>query len=166
MKTLLTILRRCLSAAPSLAGVVIVTFVLARALPGDPAAYYAGPSANAASVAQIRAELGLDRPLLVQFVDYVSRLAHGDLGLSISSGQSVLSDLTTRLPASMELTAAALLFALAIGLPLGIFAATLPGSTVDHACRLIVTVGFTLNSASRPSRSAGSTRFIIRCRRW
>lgn len=141
MKTLLTILRRCLSAAPSLAGVVVVTFLLARALPGDPAAYYAGPSANAASVAQIRAQLGLDRSLLAQFLDYVSRLAHGDLGLSISSGQSVLSDLATRLPASMELTAAALLFALAIGLPLGILAATRPGSAVDHACRLVVTVG-------------------------
>lgn len=141
MKTVLTILRRCLSAVPSLAGVVIVTFVLARALPGDPAAYYAGSSATPASIAQIRAQLGLDRPLVVQFFDYVSRLAHGDLGLSISSGQSVLADLMARLPASIELTSAALLFALAIGLPLGVLAATRPGSPIDHACRLVVTIG-------------------------
>jgi len=79
--------------------------------------------------------------MVLQFFDYVRRLAHGDLGLSISSGQGVLADLTARLPASMELTAAALLFALAIGLPLGVLAATRPGSMVDHACRLIVTVG-------------------------
>jgi ABC-type dipeptide/oligopeptide/nickel transport system permease component len=141
MKTLLTIIRRILSATPSVAGVVVVTFLLARALPGDPAAYYAGASANAASVAQIRTQLGLDRPLIIQFFDYVGRLAHGDLGLSISSGQTVLHDLATRLPASIELTVAALLFALAVGLPMGILAATRPGTFVDHACRVLVTVG-------------------------
>ena len=141
MKTLWTILGRCLSALPSLAGVVIVTFLLARALPGDPAAYYAGSSATPASIAQIRAQLGLDRPLPAQFVDYVSRLAHGDMGLSISSGQNVLADLAARLPASIELTAAALLFAIVVGLPLGVVAATRPGSATDHACRLIVTIG-------------------------
>jgi peptide/nickel transport system permease protein len=141
MKTLLTIIRRIFSAAPSVAGVVVVTFLLARALPGDPAAYYAGASANAASVAQVRTQLGLDRPLIVQFFDYAGRLAHGDLGLSISSGQTVLHDLATRLPASIELTVAALLFALVVGLPMGILAATRPGTFVDHACRVLVTVG-------------------------
>jgi len=141
MKTLLTIIKRIFSAAPSVAGVVVVTFLLARALPGDPAAYYAGASANAASVAQIRTQLGLDRPLIIQFFDYVGRLAHGDLGLSISSGQTVLHDLATRLPASIELTVAALLFALVVGLPMGILAATRPGTIVDHACRVLVTVG-------------------------
>jgi ABC-type dipeptide/oligopeptide/nickel transport system permease component len=141
MKTLFTIMRRILSAIPSIAGVVVVTFVLARALPGDPAAYYAGSSANAESIAQIRAHLGLDRPLIIQFFDYVGRLGHGDLGLSISSGQSVLTDLSTRLPASIELTAAALIFAIVVGLPLGILAATRPGSPVDHVCRLLVTIG-------------------------
>jgi ABC-type dipeptide/oligopeptide/nickel transport system permease component len=141
MRTLLTILKRLFSAVPSVAGVVVVTFLLARALPGDPAAYYAGASANAESVAQIRVQLGLDRSLFVQFFDYIGRLAHGDLGLSISSGQSVLADLVNRLPASMELTAAALLFALAVGLPLGILAATRPGTILDHACRVLVTIG-------------------------
>ncbi len=141
MKTFAAIGRRCLSALPSLAGVVIATFLLARALPGDPAAYYAGSSATPASIAQIRAQLGLDRPLIVQFGDYVWRMAHGDLGLSLSSGQTVLADLGARLPASAELTLAALLFALVVGLPLGVAAATRQGSWIDHLCRATVTVG-------------------------
>ncbi|MDR3496093.1 MAG: ABC transporter permease [Ancalomicrobiaceae bacterium] len=141
MKTALTILRRIASAVPSLVGVVVVTFLLARALPGDPAAYYAGSSATPESIASIRAHLGLDRPLPAQFVDYVVRLFNGDLGMSVSSGKPVAEDLTTRLPASIELTGMALVFALVIGLPLGVIAATRPGRMADHVCRLIVTVG-------------------------
>jgi peptide/nickel transport system permease protein len=141
MTMFITILRRLLSAIPSIIGVIVVTFLLARALPGDPAAYYAGSSATPESIAQIRAQLGLDRSLPVQFADYVGDLVHGDLGQSVSSGQAVLTDLVTRLPASVELTLAALVFALALGLPLGLWAATRPGSWVDHSCRLLVTLG-------------------------
>ena len=141
MSSLTTIAKRVTSAVPSLIGVVVVTFLLARALPGDPAAYYAGSSATPASIAQIREKLGLDRSLVVQFGDYVNHLVHGDLGQSVSSGAPVLTDLATRLPASIELTGAALLFALLIGLPLGILAATRPGAPVDHLCRVLVTIG-------------------------
>lgn len=141
MKTLITILRRILMALPSIFGVVVVTFLLARALPGDPAAYYAGASATPESIAGIRAQLGLDRSLPVQFLDYLNHLLHGDLGTSLSSGQPVLTDLVNRLPASIELTVAALLFALIVGLPLGVMAATRQGHLVDHICRLIVSVG-------------------------
>ncbi len=141
MSSFATIAKRVSSALPSLVGVVVVTFLLARALPGDPAAYYAGASATPDSIAQIRGKLGLDRSLIVQFGDYVNHLVHGDLGQSVSSGAPVLSDLATRLPASIELTGTALLFALAIGLPLGILAATRPGAPIDHLCRVLVTVG-------------------------
>jgi peptide/nickel transport system permease protein len=141
MKTFVAIGSRVLTALPSLVGVVIVTFLLARALPGDPAAYYAGSSATPDSIAQIRASLGLDRPLIVQFADYVARLAHGDMGRSLTSGQAVLPDLATRLPASAELTIAALIFALVIGLPLGVWAALRQGSPIDHVCRVVVSVG-------------------------
>lgn len=141
MTVLLTILRRLLSAIPSVIGVIVVTFLLARALPGDPAAYYAGPSATPESVAQIRAQLGLDRSLPVQFLEYVRDLSRGDLGQSVSSGQAVLTDLVSRLPASVELTLCALIFAIAVGLPLGLLAGLRPGSGMDHACRLIVTLG-------------------------
>ncbi|WP_176083673.1 ABC transporter permease [Martelella sp. HB161492] len=141
MKTFTIIGKRVVSALPSIVGVVIVTFLLARALPGDPAAYYAGSSATAETVADIRARLGLDQPLILQFGDYVRDIASGNLGLSLSSGQPVLADLASRLPASLELTFAALIFALLIGLPLGLLAAVRQGSIFDHACRILVTVG-------------------------
>jgi peptide/nickel transport system permease protein len=141
MKALVAILHRVTTALPSLLGVVVVTFLLARALPGDPAAYYAGSSATPESIAQIRVQLGLDKPLVAQFADYVWRLAHGDLGRSLSSGQSVLADLSTRLPASAELTLAALGFALVLGLPLGVLAALKQGSLIDHVCRVVVSIG-------------------------
>ena len=86
---LMMILKRLLIAVPSLIGVVIVTFLLTRALPGDPAAYFAGPAATKEAIEQIRVKLGLDKPLLVQFVRYVADLAHGDLGNSLTTGQPV-----------------------------------------------------------------------------
>src|SRR3974390_1625574 len=101
---LLMIGRRLMFAIPSLIGVVIVTFLLTRALPGDPAAYFAGPAATKEAVEQVRAKLGLDKPLIVQFGRYVGDLARGDLGTSLTTGQPVVSDIRNRLPASAELT--------------------------------------------------------------
>src|SRR5947209_5017550 len=101
---LLMIGKRLLLAVPSLVGVVIVTFLLTRALPGDPAAYFAGPAATKEAIEQIRVKLGLDQPLYVQFVRYVRDLAQGDLGSSLTTGQSVGYEIKTRLPASAELT--------------------------------------------------------------
>ena len=86
---LIMIVKRLLIAIPSLIGVVIVTFLLTRALPGDPAAYFAGPAATKEAIEQIRVKLGLDKPLLVQFVRYVGDLARGDLGKSLTTGQPV-----------------------------------------------------------------------------
>ena len=136
--------RRLLAAIPNVIGIVIVTFILTRALPGDPAAFYAGPAATQEAVEQVRAKLGLDQPLWAQFVDYVGDLAQGDLGLSVSTGQQVLDEILRRLPASLELTLLGLLVACIVALPLGIVAATRPGSWVDHACRLITTLGVSL----------------------
>src|SRR5262249_61613059 len=75
----LLVLKRLTLAVPSLVGVVIVTFLLTRALPGDPAAYFAGPAATKEAIEQVRAKLGLDKPLPMQFVRYVSDLVRGDL---------------------------------------------------------------------------------------
>lgn len=125
-------------------GVVIITFVLTRALPGDPAVYFAGAAADAQSIAEIRATLGLDKPLPVQFLYYVKSLLQGDLGTSLTTGQPVAEDLARRLPASLELTLAALLLSTAIAVPLGVLAATRPGSPVDHLCRVLVTAGVSM----------------------
>ena len=136
--------RRLALAAPGLVGVLVVTFLLNRALPGDPAAFFAGPAATREAVEQIRVRLGLDKSLPEQFVYYVRDLARGDLGTSLTTGQPVLRDLATRLPASLELTLAALLLAVGVALPLGVLAATRPGSWVDHVARVLTTAGVSL----------------------
>lgn len=138
------VLKRLAQAIPTLFGVIVVTFVLTRALPGDPAAYFAGPAATPESIAQVRAALGLDKPLAAQFLRYLQDLATGDLGQSISTGQTVLSDIVTRLPASLELTLSALALSVAIAVPLGILAATRQGTFIDHLCRVVVTAGVSL----------------------
>ena len=135
---------RLVQAIPVIVGIIIVSFVLTRALPGDPAAYFAGPAADADSIEQIRSSMGLDRPLPLQFVAYVQDLLQGDLGMSISTGQPVMQELASRLPASLELTGFALLFSVAIAVPLGILAATRPNSWIDHLCRAVVTAGVSL----------------------
>jgi peptide/nickel transport system permease protein len=131
---------RLWAALPSLFFVLVLTFVMSRALPGDPAAYFAGPAATEASVQEIREKLGLDRSVIEQFGIYISELVRGDLGMSLNTGQPVLVDMKNRLPASMELTLFALLLAVAVGMPLGIWAATKPGSLVDHICRGVSTM--------------------------
>jgi peptide/nickel transport system permease protein len=136
--------KRLIFAIPSLIGVVIVTFLLTRALPGDPAAYFAGPAATQEAVDQIRKQLGLDKPLIEQFFRYTADLAHGDLGNSLTTGQPVAAEIRNRLPASAELTLIGLLLAIAIALPLGVVAATRPGSWIDHLCRIVTTAGVSL----------------------
>jgi dipeptide transport system permease protein len=137
-------LKRLMLALPSLVGVVIVTFLLTRALPGDPAAYFAGPAATKEAIEQIRSKLGLDKPLPIQFARYVRDLARGDLGQSLSTGQPVATEIRTRLPASAELTLLGLIVSMAVAVPLGILAATRPGSIVDHICRVVATAGVSL----------------------
>lgn len=135
---------RALGSLPSLFGVVAITFVLTRALPGDPAAFFAGAAASPEAIEQVRVRLGLDRSLGIQFFHYLGDLASGDLGQSLTTGQPVLTEIATRLPASLELTLLGLLFAAAVAIPLGVLAATRPDSPVDHASRLVATAGVSL----------------------
>src|SRR6202158_6362704 len=135
---------RLMLVVPNLIGVVIVTFLLTRALPGDPAAYFAGPAAGKEAIEQIRVKLGLDKPLIVQFGRYVSDLAHGDLGHSLSTGQPVVTEIKNRLPASAELTLFGLILFIVIAVPLGILAAVKQGSWIDHTCRVVATAGVSL----------------------
>jgi peptide/nickel transport system permease protein len=138
------VLLRLVGALPNLAGVVVVTFLLTRALPGDPAAFFAGAAATPEAVEQIREKLGLNRSLVEQFGLYLRDLARGDLGQSLSTGQAVATELAQRLPASLELTLCALVFAVVVALPLGVLAATRPGTWVDHLCRIVTTAGVSL----------------------
>lgn len=138
------VLMRLAQAIPVILGVVLVSFLLTRALPGDPAAYFAGDAATPESIAETRAKLGLDRSMPEQFLMYCWDLLRGDLGQSLSTGQPVMDELARRLPASLELTLTALLISCGVAVPLGVLAATRPGSWVDHLCRVLVTAGVSL----------------------
>jgi dipeptide transport system permease protein len=138
------IARRILGALPNLAGVIVITFLLTRALPGDPAAFFAGGAATREAVEEVRRAMGLDQPLWAQFIRYLGDLAQGNLGVSLTTGQPVASEILTRLPASFELVIVALVLACAIAIPLGVLAATRPGSWIDHLCRVLVTLGVSL----------------------
>jgi ABC-type dipeptide/oligopeptide/nickel transport system permease component len=140
----MVIVKRLATVIPTLIGVIIVTFLLTRVLPGDPAVYFAGPAATPQSIAEIRKSLGLDRPLPDQFLRYVNELAHGNFGNSLSTGRPVAAEISSRLPASAELTLMGLFLAIAIAVPLGIFAAVKQGSWIDHLCRIIATAGVSL----------------------
>ncbi len=139
-----TIIGRLATAIPSVIGVIVVSFLLTRVLPGDTAAYFAGPAATPQSIAEIRAKLGLDQPLPTQFARYVGDLVKGNLGTSLTTGQSVVSEIATRLPASAELTLAGLIVSLLIAVPLGITAAVRQDSWIDQACRVVSTTGVSL----------------------
>jgi ABC-type dipeptide/oligopeptide/nickel transport system permease component len=138
------VLKRLATAIPSLIGVIVVSFLLTRVLPGDTASYFAGPAATPQAIAEVRKQLGLDRSLPEQFARYVVDLSHGNLGTSLTTGQPVVTEIANRLPASGELTLLGLLIALGVAVPLGILAAIREGSWVDHLCRIIVTTGVSL----------------------
>ena len=129
------IVRRVVLAVVVIAGVITLTFAIAHAVPGDPAATWAGPHASADQLAQARRFLGLDRPLPIQLGKYFVGIGTGSWGVSIHTHRPVLSDLATAAPASLELVIAALLIGLAVGVPAGLVSARWPGRPVDHAIR-------------------------------
>jgi peptide/nickel transport system permease protein len=120
---LLFVLRRLLMLGPVLIGLTVMMFVIARLLPGDPVALAAGPNATPAEIAAYAREFGLDRPLWEQYWRYLAGLAQGDFGRSIFSRRAVADDLRAYLPATLELVCAAMLLAVAVGIPSGLAAA-------------------------------------------
>jgi ABC-type dipeptide/oligopeptide/nickel transport system permease component len=128
----------------SIAAVVCITFALTRLLPGDTAEYFAGPAATKEAIQEVRVKLGLDKPKYEQFVHYVQDLSRGDFGQSLTTGQPVIRDLVSRLPASAELTLVGLIVSILIAIPLGVLAAVKEGSLIDHASRVVATAGVSL----------------------
>src|SRR5262245_59197480 len=125
-------------------GISLVTFVLARLVPSDPARLIAGPRAGPEAVAVVRQDYGLDRPVAEQYLYYAGRLLTGDLGRSFSSKRPVNDDLRAFLPATVELTLASLVLAVLIGVPVGILAAVRRNSVIDYAGRGFATLGLSL----------------------
>ena len=128
---------RFISLAAVIFGVLLLTFLLIHLVPGDPVEVMLGDSASTADRAQLREELGLNKPLISQFGSYLSKLAHGDLGQSIHSKKPIIELLKERYPATLKLAFFALLIGLAIGIPLGIFAALKAGHWQDFVVTLV-----------------------------
>jgi peptide/nickel transport system permease protein len=121
------LVRRVAQAVVVVLGVVVVSFLVARAVPGDAAVSATGARASASELAAARERLGLDQPLPVQLARYLGDLVRGDLGTSLHTRQPVASDLGSALPASLELVGAAMLLAVLLGIPLGVLAARFRG---------------------------------------
>lgn len=125
----------------TLFGLLLVTFLIGRVMPIDPVIAIVGDHAPPDVIARVRTELGLDRPLYVQFGIYLANLAHGDLGTSVMTTHPVLDDIAHFFPATLELATTAIIIAILVGVPLGVFAAARQGSRFDHVVRVISLAG-------------------------
>ncbi|MGH7320132.1 MAG: ABC transporter permease [Candidatus Rokuibacteriota bacterium] len=130
------VLRRLLLAIPVLLGVIFVVMLTIELIPGDAVMLMLGEHATKDAVAKLRDYLGLDKPLLVRFGEYLGKLAAGDLGRSLAQNRPVLDELAEAWPATLELTIAALLLASAVGVVAGIVSAVWPNSVFDAVARL------------------------------
>jgi peptide/nickel transport system permease protein len=135
------VVRRLLLLVPILLGLSILIFLWIRALPGSPAESLLGERATPQSIAQIRHQYGLDKPIYEQYWAYVKQTATGDLGYSISSRRLVTFELRERFPATVELAVSAMMFAMLFGVPLGFVAAKRYGSLIDHGSLVLSLVG-------------------------
>lgn len=125
----------------TLFGLVLVTFLIGRAVPIDPLIAVVGDHAPPDVIARTRVELGLDQPLYVQFWIYLQHLAAGDLGRSVMTQRPVTADIARFFPATLELATSAIILAIVVGVPLGVVAASREGSRFDHVVRVVVLAG-------------------------
>lgn len=140
------ILRRFLLGIVVLFGVVLITFVITRIIPSDPAAQWVGQRATIEQIKAARAELGLDKPLYIQFARYLQNLVKGNLGYSLKTHQPVMNELKTYIPATLELVLISTIAAVFIGLPLGVISAKRKDQLIDHICRF-----FSVGAVSLPT---------------
>lgn len=127
-----------------LLGISLITFFLSRVVPADPVRLYAGPRATPATIHLLRHQLGFDAPLWQQYFQYVGNLLHLDFGYSLGSRRAVAADLRDYLPATVELTLAAIVFVIVVGIPLGILSGVWPNSIVDQIARALSITGVAL----------------------
>lgn len=140
------IFKRILSSLVVLLGVITITFFITHVIPSNPAVKWAGSRASAEQIEQAKIELGLDKPLPIQYVNYVGQILRGDLGTSFRSKQSVTKELAQYIPATMELVLIAFILAIIIGIPLGIYSAKMKDRWLDHFSRF-----FSIGAVSLPT---------------
>ncbi len=138
------IVKRMLLFIPTLLGITLITFILMQALPGDPVQGMAGERASPETIARIRAELGQDRPLPLQYLGYLKLIATGELGRSYYTNRKIADDLVEKFPNTLRLALAAMLFASAGGIALGVYAAVKRGTWWDRIVTLISVGGISI----------------------
>ena len=138
------LLRRVLAAIPVMGMVALVVFLLLRLTPGDPAAVLAGDTATPAQLERIRASLGLNEPLYVQFFTWVSKLLHGDLGVSLISNVPVLKMIGQRVEPSISLAVSTIILSVIVAVPLGVIAAWKQGTWIDRFVMALSVLGFSV----------------------
>jgi ABC-type dipeptide/oligopeptide/nickel transport system permease component len=169
--------RRVAIAVPVLFGVTVLVFLILHLIPGDPAQILLfGSSPTPQQIVQLRAQLGLDQPLPVQYVHYLGRLLHGDLGTSFITGRPIAEEIAARFPDTLQLTLAAMLVAVLIGVPVGIVGGLRPGSLADRLAggfsilgvavpyfwfALVLVLVFAVKLRVLPSLGEGSPQSIV-----
>ncbi|HWU39863.1 MAG TPA: ABC transporter permease [Candidatus Acidoferrum sp.] len=137
-------IKRFITIVPVLVGISLIVFSFIHLIPGDPAVTMLGERATPQRVAEVRAQLGLDRPLSIQYLIYIGKILRGDFGASILRGDPVLRDLVRRFPATVELALSAIVIAILIGVPMGIIAAVWRNSLFDALSRLVALTGVSM----------------------
>jgi len=142
----LFILKRLAQIIPVILGVTLVVFLIMQMIPGDPAIILAGEGASQETVAELRENLGLNKPLAVQYTDYIKNLLQGDMGNSLKNNQPVFEEITSRLPITIELAFYSILITIVLGLIAGIISAIRPYSLMDVGLMVVALLGISLPS--------------------
>ncbi|WP_191276126.1 nickel ABC transporter permease [Neobacillus kokaensis] len=140
------IIRRLMQTIPVVVGVTFVVFFIMQLVPGDPAVLLAGEGASKETIQAIREQLGLNRPLFVQYFDYLMNVFRGDFGVSLKNSQPVLDEILVRLPITMELAFFSIIFTIILGMTAGIISAIKPYSLTDSTVMIIALLGISLPS--------------------
>jgi ABC-type dipeptide/oligopeptide/nickel transport system permease component len=138
------LLKRLLAFIPTILGITLITFILMQALPGDPVQGMAGERADPATLARIRAELGADRPLALQYLGYLRLIAQGELGRSYYTNRRIADDLAQKFPNTLKLAFAAIVFASLGGIVLGVLAAVKRGTIFDRISSIVAVAGISV----------------------
>ena len=146
MKLFVLVLNRFFWFFPTILGLMVITFTISHIIPADPVAFVAGDNATNEQIEALRKQLGLDQPVHIQLWRYILDLAQGNFGVSLYTLRPISADLSSRLPATLELTFASVLVSAVVGVPLGVISAIKRNSTLDHFLRILTVSGLAIAS--------------------
>ena len=142
MPKVIAIFRFCLTLVVTFLGLLAITFVIGRVVPIDPVIAIVGDRASQETYDAVRAQLGLDDPLALQFLHYVTQILRGDFGLSVSTGRAVVEDLSRVFPATLEMATLGIILGVGLGVPMGVIAAARQGTWLDQVIRVVGLAGY------------------------